>query len=42
MEVINNGGAVKLHSHEWVNKSSGRGETKLIIDDGNEIKKYFY
>lgn len=42
MEVINNGGVVKLHSCEWVNKSSGRGETELIIDDGNEIKKYSY
>lgn len=42
MEVINNGGVVKLHSYEWVNKSSGRGETELIIDDGNEIKKYSY
>lgn len=42
MEVINNGGVVKLHSYEWINKSSGRGETELIIDDGNEIKKYSY
>lgn len=42
MEVIQNGGIVKLHSCEWVNKSSGRGETELIIDDGNEIKQYSY
>lgn len=42
MEVINNGGVVKLHSYEWVNKSSGRGDTELIIDDGKEIKKYSY
>ena len=42
MEVIKNGGVVKLHSYEWVNKSSGRGDTELIIDDGNEIKKYSY
>ena len=42
MEVIKNGGVVKLHSYEWVNKSSGRGDTELIINDGNEIKKYSY
>ena len=42
MEVIQNGGIVKLHSYEWVNKSSGRGDTELIIDDGKEIKKYSY
>lgn len=42
MQIVQNGGAVKLHSIEWINKSSGRGETELIVDDGKSIKKYFY
>ena len=42
MEILQNGGEVKLHSKEWVNKSSGRGDTELIVDDGNSIKKYAY
>ena len=42
MEIIRDGGTVKLHSTEWVNKSSGRGNTELIVDDGNAIKKYSY
>ena len=42
MRIIQEGGAVKLHSEEWVNKSSGRGRTELIVDDGNEVKKYLY
>ena len=42
MEVIDAGGTVKLHSTEWVNKSSGRGETELIVDDGHCIKTYKY
>lgn len=42
MEIIRDGGEVKLHSTEWVNKSSGRGETELIVDDGESIKKYSY
>ena len=42
MQIIHDGGEVKLHSEEWVNKSSGRGETVLIVDDGKEIKKYSY
>lgn len=42
MEIIRDGGKIKLHSTEWVNKSSGRGDTELIIDDGNSIKKYSY
>ena len=41
MEIIQNGGEIKLHSNEWVNKSSGRGETELIVDDGKTIKKIF-
>ena len=40
MQIIQDGGEVKLHSSEWVNKSSGKGETELIVDDGKSIKKY--
>lgn len=42
MQIIQDGGIVKLHSSEWVNKSSGRGDTELIVDDGECIKKYSY
>lgn len=42
MQIIQDGGEVKLHSTEWVNKSSGRGETELIVNDGLSIKKYKY
>ena len=42
MEIIQNGGEVKLHSTEWVNKSSGKGDTKLIVNDGQETKEYAY
>lgn len=42
MQIIQNGGEIKLHSTEWVNKSSGRGEIELIIDDRKSIKKYLY
>ena len=42
MEIIKDGGTVKLHSKEWVNKSSGRGETELIVNDGENERKYLY
>ncbi len=42
MHIIQNGGSVKLHSQEWVNKSIGRGDTELIVDDGTETKTYSY
>ena len=42
MEIIRKGGTVKLHSTEWINKSSGRGETELIIEDENGTKTYSY
>ena len=42
MQIIQEGGQVKLHSNEWVNKCSGKGEIELIVDDGNSIKKYSY
>lgn len=42
MKIIQDGGTVKLHSEEWVNKSSGRGDTEIIVDDGKEVQKYSY
>lgn len=42
MEIIRDGGEIKLHSSEWVNKSSGKGTTELIVDDGKSITKYSY
>mgnify|MGYP007029442017 CR=1 FL=1 len=42
MQIIQNGGEVKLHATEWIRKSSGRGETELIVDDGKDIQKYSY
>lgn len=42
MQIIQDGGNVKLHSEEWINKSSGRGKTELIVDDGNSIREYLY
>ena len=42
MQIIQDGGDIKLHSMEWVNKSSGKGSTELIVDDGKSIKKYSY
>lgn len=42
MEIIKNGGKIKLHSTEWVNKSSGRGETELIVNDGTNVETLSY
>lgn len=42
MQILQDGGEIKLHSREWVNKSSGRGDTELIVDDGKSIQKYSY
>lgn len=42
MDIIQKGGVVKLHSTEWVNKSSGRGETELIVEDESGTKTYSY
>jgi len=42
MQIIQNGGEIKLHSMEWVNKSSGRGNMELIVDDGKSIQRYLY
>ena len=38
MQIIHDGGEIKLHSMEWVHKSSGRGNTELIVDDGKASK----
>lgn len=42
MQILQNDGTIKLHSKEWVNKSSGKGETELIVFDGDNTKKYLY
>lgn len=42
MQILQNGGEIKLHSTEWVNKCSGRGDTELIVDDGESVIKYAY
>ncbi len=42
MKIIQEGGNIKLHSTEWVNKSSGRGDIELIVDDEEGIKRYSY
>ena len=42
IQIIRDGGEIKLHSIEWVNKSSGKGSTELIVDDGKSIAKYSY
>lgn len=42
MQILQNGGEIRLHSMEWVNKSSGRGDTELIVDDGESIQTYSY
>lgn len=42
MKILQNGGTIKLHSEEWVNKSSGRGDIKLIVNNGGKSKTYLY
>lgn len=42
MKIIQHGGSIKLHSKEWVNKSSGRGDVELIVCDGEKEYKYSY
>ena len=42
MQIIQNGGTIRLHSFEWVNKSSGKGEIELIVDNGIRPQKYSY
>ena len=42
MQIIKNGGEIKLHAFEWLHKSSGRGDIELIVNDGENIQKYEY
>lgn len=43
MQIIQDGGIVKLHSIEWVaNKNGGRVDMELIVDTGNGIEKYLH
>ena len=42
MKIIHDGGTVKLHSTEWIHKSSGRGTTELIIETDGGQEKYSY
>lgn len=42
MQIIQDGGEIKLHSEEWINKTSGRGYTELIVNDGKSIQTYSY
>lgn len=42
MKIIQDGGQIKLHSEEWINKSNGRGNMEFIVNDGKSIKKYSY
>lgn len=42
MQIIKDGGEVKLHSSEWVNKGSGKGEIELIVNEGNTNQVFSY
>lgn len=44
MRVIERGGVVKLHAKEWVNKTSGRGTIRLLVDEGDDgnSREYIY
>lgn len=42
MQIIQDGGEIKLHSTEWINKSSGKGDTELIVSNGQGVQKYTY
>lgn len=42
MQIIQDGGKIRLHAMEWINKSSGKGYMELIVDDGKNITKYLY
>ena len=44
MQVIERGGVVKLHAKEWVNKTSGRGSIRLLVDEGvdGSGREYIY
>lgn len=42
MKIIENGGTIKLHAEERVNKSSGKDTIKLIFDERRETKECNY
>lgn len=42
MQILREGGEIKLHSTECIHKSIGRGDTELIVNDGETIQKYSY
>lgn len=43
MKTIQAGGEIKLHSTEWINKSSGRGNIKLIVSDSDgKVEEFDY
>lgn len=42
MEIIKEGGTVRLHSKEWVNKSNGKGKIELLVDEGENSRCYIY
>lgn len=42
MQIIRDGGVIKLHSKEWINKSSGKGNIEIIIEYKNTLEKYSY
>lgn len=42
MQIIQNGGEIKLHATEWIHKSSGKGDTELIVDNGESIETYSF
>jgi hypothetical protein len=44
MQVLDQGGTVVLEADEWINKSSGRGDLRLVakpVDGGDAIERYF-
>mgnify|MGYP004598209659 FL=1 len=42
MQIIQKGGMIKLHSTEWIHKSSGKGNIELIVKYGKSIERYSY
>lgn len=44
MEILDQGGSVVLEADEWINKTSGRGDLRLIAelaDGGDRLKRQF-
>ena len=42
MQIIQDGGTIRLHSNEWINKCSGIGSIELIVNDEKGESKYSY